>query len=365
MSKLNRNILFILGALAIATFVWFFGALLGYVLIAAVVALIGRPILRLLDKISIKGKKLPAALQAVISLLVILGTIILIFGTFIPPLVSQLNKIQQIANSNTLTQGLNGPIQTIEYYNEQFGFIPEEQTVPEYIRSNVNKILNGAKISTILSSIVDFTGDFLIASFSILFIAFFFLKERGLMHGIVMALTPSKYSEEVNNVLEHTKELLTRYFIGVILEVLIVGGLISIGLGLLGVENAFVIGFFAGLFNVIPYLGPLIGGFVGILFAVLGALDMDFNSYILPLALKVLVVFAVVQMIDNFVLQPFIYSSSVKAHPLEIFLVILMAGNVAGVAGMILAIPAYTILRVIAKEFFDQFKLVQSMTKDL
>ncbi|MEM6807247.1 MAG: AI-2E family transporter [Bacteroidota bacterium] len=365
MSKVNRNIFLILGILILGLFAWYFGALLGYILIAAVVALIGRPLLRLMDKVQIRGKKIPDALQAVLALLLIIGTILLIFGTFIPPLVNQLNKIQKVANSNTLAQGLGDPIKTIEMYNDQFGFIPEGQSVPDYIRNNINKILNGAKVSNILSSIVGFTGDFLIASFSILFIAFFFLKERGLMHNIVMTLTPSRFAEEVNNILEHTKDLLTRYFIGVILEVLIVGGLISIGLGLLGVENAFVIGFFAGLFNVIPYLGPLIGGVVGIVFAVLGALEMDFNSYILPLALKVLVVFAVVQMIDNFVLQPFIYSSSVKAHPLEIFLVILMAGNVAGVGGMILAIPVYTILRVIAKEFFDQFRIVQSITKDL
>lgn len=185
------------------------------------------------------------------------------------------------------------------------------------------------------------------------------------MHGIVMTLTPTQYADEVNNILERTKTLLSRYFIGVILEVLLVGGLISIGLSLLGVENAFVIGFFAGLFNVIPYLGPVIGAVLGVVFAVLGALEMDFNSYILPLALKVLVVIVIVQLVDNLVLQPFIYSSSVKAHPLEIFLVILMAGNVAGVGGMILAIPAYTILRVVAKEFFDQFRVVQSITKDL
>ena len=84
-----------------------------------------------------------------------------------------------------------------------------------------------------------------------------------------------------------------------------------------------------------------------------------------PLVLKVGVVFLVVQLIDNFVFQPMIYSSSVKAHPLEIFLVILMASSIAGVPGMILAIPTYTILRVVAKEFFNQFPIVQNITKDI
>ncbi|MEL6851746.1 MAG: AI-2E family transporter, partial [Bacteroidota bacterium] len=139
----------------------------------------------------------------------------------------------------------------------------------------------------------------------------------------------------------------------------------SIGLGFLRVENAFVIGIFAGLFNVIPYVGPIIGGILGVSFAVLGALDMEFYSEMLPLILKVLVVITGVQLIDNFVFQPYIYSSSVKAHPLEIFFVILMASSIAGIGGMIVAIPVYTILRVIAKEFFNQFKLIQSLTRSI
>ncbi|MEO1451376.1 MAG: AI-2E family transporter, partial [Bacteroidota bacterium] len=155
------------------------------------------------------------------------------------------------------------------------------------------------------------------------------------------------------------------YFIGVVSEVLLVGLLISAGLSLLGVEDAFVIGFFAGLFNVIPYLGPIIGAVFGISLTLLGNLELEFYTMLIPLVLRVIVVFVVVQLIDNFVFQPLIYSSSVKAHPLEIFLVILMAGNVAGVGGMILAIPTYTILRVVAREFFDQFKIIQSLTSQM
>mgnify|MGYP003295806886 CR=1 FL=1 len=70
------------------------------------------------------------------------------------------------------------------------------------------------------------------------------------------------------------------------------------------------------------------------------------------------------QLVDNFFFQPFIYSNSVKAHPLEIFLVLLMAGHMAGVAGMLVAIPSYTVIRVIAKQFFGNIKPVKALTEN-
>jgi predicted PurR-regulated permease PerM len=85
----------------------------------------------------------------------------------------------------------------------------------------------------------------------------------------------------------------------------------------------------------------------------------------LPLLGLMLVVFISVQVIDNILFQPLIYASSVLAHPLEIFIVLLIAGSVAGILGMFLAIPAYTVIRVIAKEFFNNFKLVKRLTENI
>ena len=365
MKARTRLLIIIPGLILLGLFVWYFSAIIVYLVVAAVLTLMGRPIINVLAKVKIRGKDLPDALNAVITLLVLFSMFSLIFIIFIPPLIQQTNKVEEVLEIDPIAQGLKNPISTLERLNQDYNFIPEDKTVMEYLRENAANVLNSVKISNVVRGVVNFTGDFIIAIFSISFIAFFFLKERGLMHQIVITLSPSTYREQVNNILDSIKRLLTRYFIGVVAEIILVGTLITIGLGILGIENAFVIGFFAGLFNVIPYLGPIIGGILGVTFAVLGVLGTDFNAVLLPLALKVLVVFIVVQLIDNFVFQPFIYSSSVKAHPLEIFLVILMAGNLAGVGGMILAIPVYTILRVIAKEFFNQFELVQSITKSI
>ena len=77
--------------------------------------------------------------------------------------------------------------------------------------------------------------------------------------------------------------------------------------------------------------------------------------------ITLLAVFVFTQMVDNFVFQPFIYSKSIKSSPLEIFIVLLMAGHVGGIVGMLVAIPAYTVIRVIAARFFQGFKPIRRL----
>jgi len=94
-------------------------------------------------------------------------------------------------------------------------------------------------------------------------------------------------------------------------------------------------------------------------------MHLSFPSEMLPFLIWVLVVCIIVQWIDNWIFQPLIYSSSVSAHPLEIFIVFLMAGSLGGILGMIAAVPAYIVIRVFAKEFFNNFKFVRSLTKNI
>ena len=129
--------------------------------------------------------------------------------------------------------------------------------------------------------------------------------------------------------------------------------------------KALVIGLIVGLMNVIPYIGPLLGALFGIVIGIATNLHLDFYSEILPLTGLMAIVFLTVQVIDNILFQPLIYSTSVKAHPLEIFLVIMMAGSLAGIVGMVLAIPVYTIFRVVAKEFLNNFRIVKNLTKNI
>jgi len=187
------------------------------------------------------------------------------------------------------------------------------------------------------------------------------LKDEKKIIDALLLTVPENYSEKVKHVLTQTKRLLKRYFIGVLVEVLLVITFLSIGLSIAGIKHALLIALFAGILNVIPYVGP----FIGAGFALFIGLTTNTEMTMLGVIIKIFIVFPIVNLCDAFLLQPLIYSSSVKAHPLEIFLVILIGATVGGIGGMILAVPSYTILRVIAKEFFTNFRIVQRMTKNL
>jgi len=178
-------------------------------------------------------------------------------------------------------------------------------------------------------------------------------------------LVPEKYIPSATRVLKEVKHLLTRYFVGISIEVTSMITLLTIGLSLFGVENALLIGFIGGLFNIIPYLGPIIGGSIGILIGIIGSLSLGVYGDILPISLTIAGVFAVSNLIDNILLQPIIYSTSVRAHPIEIFLVIIMGGSVFGVVGMILAVPSYTVFRVFLREFFSEMRVVKRLTENM
>lgn len=344
--------------------VYYFNNIFLYLLIAAVLSLMGRPLVKLLRKVRIRNYKIPDSICALLTLLAVYGLFALLFSLMVPVVVEQTQAFAGI-DVEVIAESLKEPISSMEQFMHTYNLGAEDQSIETYFQEKILSLVNSTQISSLVNDIIGFTGDVFIAVFSVSFISFFFLKETAMLHSIILTITPSGYEDKVDKILSSLKRLLTRYFIGVVIEVLLVGSLIGIGLSILGVKNAMTIGFFAGIFNVIPYLGPIIGATLGITFTILSSLQLDFYSAMVPLILKVTVVFAIVQMIDNFVFQPFIYSSSVRAHPLEIFLVILMAANLAGVGGMIVAIPVYTIMRAVAKEFFNQFKVVQSLTRGI
>ncbi len=363
MKRWTRIFLIVLPIILIGLGFYFFSDIITYFCIAAVLSLVGRPLVDLLRRIKIKGFQLPLSLCAMVAIATILVTLVLLLSFFIPPLAQQTVLLQRSVNLTDVAQSLAGPIAAIEGIIRRYQLAPEGFEFVPYLQDLIKTFLQTIQVSSLVSGLIGLTGELFIGIFSVAFITFFILRERGILRDMIQALFPHNIESKVDTVLITIRNLLSRYFIGLVIEILLVGVLISIGLVILGVKNAIMIGFFAGLFNVIPYVGPIMGGVLGISFTIVGALDLDFYTGILPLLGKVVVVFVAVQLVDNFVFQPFIYSSSVKAHPLEIFVVILMGANLAGIGGMILAIPVYTILRVVAREFFQQFEIVRSITQ--
>jgi predicted PurR-regulated permease PerM len=233
------------------------------------------------------------------------------------------------------------------------------------LRKNLFSFLDPSLIPELFGSFVGFLGNLIIAIMSIFFISFFFIREQGLFINILKAFAPNEYEGQVTHAIDDITNLLRRYFVGVAVQMTIITLFVSITLSIFGIKNALLIGFFAAIMNIIPYLGPIIGATFGVIITISSYLELPFYSEMLPLLITVMAVFAVMQMLDNFILQPNIFGKSVKAHPLEIFVVVLAGAQIGGILGMILAIPSYTVLRVVAKVFLSEFKVVQKITRSL
>jgi predicted PurR-regulated permease PerM len=366
LKKSTRNILLATGGLLIVFLVWYFSAIVTYILISLVLAFIGRPLVRILNRVHFRNFIMPHTLSAVLTLVVLWIVFAGFFSFMIPLLIKEFTILSTIDFDSVFAQ-LSEPINHILRLTNQNLVTIDNQSFFEIIINQLGEILNITEVTNFVGLFVGLLGEAVITFFAVSFITFFFLKDERMFREGIILLVPSEFEEKAANILDSVSRLLRRYFTGLMLEVFMVGLLVTVGLTIAGLafQHSVVIGLFAGLLNVIPYLGPWIGAVVGLIIGAAVNINMDFMEYTLPLLGFMTLVFITVQLIDNVVFQPVIYSSSVKAHPLEIFLVILAAGSMAGIIGMILAIPVYTILRVIAREFFENMKIVRQITKNL
>ena len=358
-----------LGGLAIVVALClYFKNVLVYIAAAFVVSLIGRPFMQLLRKIKIKGKSAPDWLLALLTIVVILALLILLISQIIP-LVTKI--IQDASAINESSYFGSNPIDKINVW--LIGLFPgldQNFNIATVAMEKIRDVVDFGKVGGIVGSVASMVTSLFVALFAIVFIAFFFLKEEGLFGRIICAFVPDKHELTMNKTMNEIKELLSRYFVGLLIEMLGVAVIDFLGLWLIArLDFSYAIGiaFIAGLLNVIPYVGPIIGEAIGVLIGIILKLGtgagLDVNIWVF--ALIILAIMLTAQLIDNFVYQPLIYSTSIKAHPLEIFIVLLMAGTIGGTIGMLVAIPTYTVVRVIAIRFFYRFKPIQRLAPDL
>jgi len=329
--------------------------LLIYLVIAAVVSLIGRPI----NQFLIQKTKLRPILATTISIIVLLGILISLFSLFVPLLIQQGENLA-LLDVDLLKANINTLVEEISLYFQLDNSFWQQQFAVDNLFQNVNFGL----LPELLNQTLELLGGFTIGLFSVVFILFFFLKDSELQERIILVLVSDTLSARVEKSIEKIKNLLSRYFLGLLFQISILLIINSIVLAAFSVENAFIIAFLCALLNLIPYLGPIIGAVLMMLLTMSSFIGADFSSVILPKTFYVMLGFLVGQLIDNFFSQPMIFSNSVKSHPLEIFIVILASGTLMGPLGMIIAIPFYTTLKVIAQEFLNDNKIVKSLTKN-
>ncbi|MCH2043890.1 MAG: AI-2E family transporter [Saprospiraceae bacterium] len=235
----------------------------------------------------------------------------------------------------------------------------------EKFQKQIVGFFNPSLIPKVFSTFVAWLGHILMLLTSVTFIAFFFLKDEEMVARGLKAILSDRYAEHVDHFLSDIRRLLTRYFSGILLQITVITLYMSTLLWLFGIPNAILIAFFAALINVIPYIGPLIGAVFGIIVTISSVPFTDFNAEMLPVLINLSIIFGTMQLLDSFILQPFIFSNSVLAHPLEIFIVVIVGAQMGGPMGMVVAIPMYTIVRVIASTFFNEFKLVRQLTEQM
>jgi predicted PurR-regulated permease PerM len=362
-----RNILIFFGILVFLALLWYFRNIVVYILVAGVLSVMGRPLVDLFCRIRIRKWTLPRAISALMTLIIIWGLIILFLMIFVPLVTRQINYFSTI-DSEKVVKIVEGPINKIEgLFRTINPDISDKLSLKDYINSKISGVLNIEMIQNFLGSFVNLLGNVVVAIFSISFITFFFFKDQHLFYESILMWIPDKYVDNVTRALNSIKHLLTRYLIGIVIQSTCIMILITSGMTIVGIDfqQALVMGLIVGILNVIPYVGPWLGFFIVVIMGVASHMNMDFTTVVVPLVTYMMIVVALTQLIDNVVFQPVIFSNSVRAHPLEIFVVVLAAGFAAGIPGMLLGIPTYTVLRVFAREFFYGFKAIQKITSSL
>ena len=349
-----KTIAILVGVFLLLFFLYKIQSVLVYIAIASVVALVGRPL-----NLFLKQKlKFPNGL-AVVSTMTFFFLIFMGLISLFIPLIKKQGENLSLLNLEQLQETIQNLITQINTFFLSRGINVLDEMKHYDLLENINVIPN------FLNNIVGTIGTLSIGLFSVAFITFFLMKDTQIMENSLYVFTNKKSESKLRKSIETIKHLLSRYFIGLVCQITILFIIYSIILMIFGIENSIVIAFLCALLNLIPYIGPLIGCFLMLFLSMSSNLGLDFQSEILPKTTFVFIGYVFAQLIDNFVSQPLIFSKSVKSHPLEIFLVIIIAGILFAVTGMILAIPTYTALKVILKAFLAENKIVKSLTKEL
>ena len=364
MSNLNRNILWFIGAALLIAIGYYFSNIVMYILIAWVLSMLGRPIMVFLQKrVRIKRYHLGPTGAA---LLTIMSFYALVFGLimlFVPTIVEQARNLSTV-DYETLGEKLKEPFFHLDRQMHQIGLLSDGESLATRTQELLSTWFKPTLVGDFLGTFISAAGNVFVTLASVTFILFFFLKENNLFLEILHALVPNELESKVRHAVQKSSNMLGRYFGGLAVQIFLFSLMIALVLWFFDIKNALLIGAFGGLFNVIPYIGPVLGIAFGSFIMVSSNLDTEF-VLLWPKLLKMAGTFVVVHLIDSNLMGPAIFSKSVRAHPLEIFVVTLMAAKLGGMLGMVLGIPVYTVLRVIAHTFFNEFKLVQRLTERL
>lgn len=324
----------VLAGLAVVVWcVWYFATLIVYLLVGSILAYLLRP---LVDRVQGLGLgRIPAIL---VTLVLVIGTVSVLLTYLVPFVAQQTGELSQQVSVEALTAAASD----IERWLARWLPVQPGQ-IEQAVTDAVTALFQSERITQVVGSMVDLFADIFYAVLVIPFVIFFVLKDGTLIRRGMLGLVPNRYFEVTLALTEQIETTIGRYFRGLLLQCVSIAALASVALYVVGLQYALAVGLFAGLANTIPYFGPLMGLLAGTLVGV--AQTGDFS-----LVPGVLAAMAVTQVADNVFFQPLIFARAAEAHPLLILFVVLVGAQLAGIVGMLLAIPCLTIVRVTAQQ---------------
>ncbi|PSQ79265.1 MAG: AI-2E family transporter [Bacteroidetes bacterium QH_8_67_23] len=335
----ERVVRFALGALALAGtawVLWYFAGLVVYLVIGGLLAYLMRPVVHRVQGLGVGH--LPAIAIVFVGLF---GLLAVLIATLAPFAVRRATALSQQVS----VDAISSVVQTLEArLLDELPFL-EEGFLLESLRDIADTLFRDDRLQQTFSSAFGLLTDVVYAVVVVPFVTFFFLKDgTRLRHGL-LRWVPNRYFEVTLAILDKVESSLGRYLRALLVQCTAVATVASLLLSFTGLNYAVAVGLFAGLANSIPYFGPAVGFIAGSLVAV--AQTGDF-----ALIMPIFVAMALTQLSDNLIFQPFIFSKAAQAHPLVILFVVLIGAQLAGIVGMLVAIPVTTVLRVVFREVF-------------
>jgi len=331
------RVLFFAAVLAVVgLLLWYFVRLVVYLLIGVILSYLMRPILYRFQSLGLGH--IPAIM---VTFVVVLGTLSLLLTYLVPFIAGQLSEISQQISPDMI----GGIAETVEARLSEFVPPVKDGTIRDGVTRVFDTLFQEDRLTRLAGSVLDTFTNIFYALLVIPFVTFFFLKDGTKIRAALLRLVPNRYFEVTLAIIEKIETNIGRYFRGLLLQSFSIATLATVLLYVVGLKYAFAVGVFAGLANTIPYFGPLIGFIAGSVVGI--AQTGDFS-----MVMNVLLAMGITQIADNIFFQPLIFSRAARAHPLVILFVVLMGAQLAGIVGMLVAIPFTTTVAVTVQQVF-------------
>lgn len=298
--------------------------------VALVISYILNPIVTVLHK-----RKMPRTFAVLLIYTVFAAIITVVMLNLVPMLVKQTKELKEHYPRMT--------IQAQQWTEE----LQDNRFLPPSIRAGMKRSLQKAEqlISTAIANAINGIGEtinMIFMAFIIPFLTFYMMKDFQLIEKAALAIVPPKHRGRTVELLEQVDRTLGNYIRGQLLVCLITGSLAYLGYWLIGLPYPLLLASFVAVFNIIPFIGPFLGAIPAILMG---------STVSLKMALIVIGVNVVVQLLENNVVSPQVVGRTLQLHPLIVIFALLVGGELAGIVGLILAVPVFAIMKVIVQHF--------------